>query len=216
MKPLVILIDSGVNTAHPHLKNHPPIQKIGLVGHDGRLLLGQEEPDRLGHGTAAAAAILDLAPGISLGSLQVFLAEPRCPFEHILTALHQALALKPRLINLSLGTSDRSWTRALRARLQVCRKKEIRLVAPATFAGRPSLPGALKESLGALPDPNLPREAPRPVKAGDESLWFASPFPRSLPGLPPSANLKGASMAAANLTGFLAARLQPPRTGGQA
>jgi hypothetical protein len=59
---------------------------------------------------------------------------------------------------------------------------------------------------GVLVDDSLARNEPQQRSHGDQKVWFASPHPRDLPGLPTAANLAGVSLAAANLTGYLASR----------
>ena len=202
----VVLIDSGVNASHPHVRELGEVHTPFAVDAEGVLVMDEEQRDTLGHGTAAAAAILDIAPGTELHSIQVFRDHPVCPFEVVVEALERALDLEPELINLSLGTTRQEWRGELEAPLSRARSAGVTIISPAAHGGLPSLPGSLPGVTGVLMDAGLDRDAPELRPSGSTELWYASPHPRDLPNLPRTANLAGVSMAAANLTGFLASR----------
>jgi subtilisin family serine protease len=202
----IALIDSGVNLAHPHVRESGEIVPGPTIGADGRFDLDAPHTDRIGHGTAAAAAILDLAPGSTVYSIRVFAERPECPFERVLAALRHALEWQPRFVNLSLGTTEARWTEALLEIARDAARDSVEIVSPAAYGGLPSRPGCLEGFTGVLMDARLSREGPERRDSGGRSFWYASPYPRDLPGLPRSANLSGPSMAAANLTGYLARR----------
>jgi hypothetical protein len=203
MTARVVLIDSGVSREHPHLRDGSV--QLGPVFTDGAHV---EDPtqhrDRLGHGTCAAAAVLDLAPATELVSLKVFDEEPRCPLPRLLAALDYALTLEPApgWILLPLGLRDRDAKQSFEQRLERAHARGIAVVAPLLADGLPSFPGSLAGAVGVMVDGSLPRESPE-VRDG---AWFASPYPRDLPGLSRERNLQGASFAAANLVGVLAGR----------
>lgn len=204
MTSRVALIDSGVNLLHPHVRGAGDVVPGPTIGEGGAIERDAPHEDVLGHGTAAAAAILDLAPGTTLYSIRVFTDRAECPFDRVVAALRLALAWKPRLVNLSLGTPDERWRDELLAVAAEAERLGISIVSPATHGSLPSLPGSLAGYVGVLMDARLPRERPERREIGGRSWWFASPYPRDLPNLPRSANLAGVSMAAANLTGWLA------------
>src|SRR6185436_13290106 len=102
---------------------------------------------------------------------------------------------------LSLGTTDERWRRDLERLGAAFRSRGITVVSPAVQQGLPSLPGCLADYAGVMVDARLAREAPELRPDGARSLWFASPYPRDLPGLPRGHNLSGISLAAANVTG---------------
>ena len=64
----VVLIDSGVNVTHPHIRELGEVYAAYAVDASGELTEGLEQQDTLGHGTAAAAAILTLTAGARGGS----------------------------------------------------------------------------------------------------------------------------------------------------
>lgn len=205
----IVLVDSGVHAEHPHVKEHGRVVACSTFrGPDehGRVTRDDDAiaTDALGHGTAAAAAILDLARGAELVSLRVFEREPACPFERVLAALRYALELDARFVNLSLGTTEERWRGELLDLGRAFAARGTVVVSPAAERGLPMLPGALAPYTGVLVDARLPRETPELRASGARSYWFASPYPRDLPGLARARNLAGVSMATANVTGFLA------------
>ena len=208
MSARIALIDSGVNRGHSHLRGAAAIVAGPIVGEDGTWREGEEQVDTLGHGTAAAAAILHLAPGSELYSIQIFDGRPACPFELVLAALEHAIERRPRpdLVNLSLGTPRADWNEQLAELVSAAAARGVELVAPAAFDGLPCYPGCLPGVSGVLMDARLPRERPELREEPGHRFWYASPYPRDLPGLPRGANLAGVSMATANLTGYLASR----------
>ena len=206
MSVRVVLIDSGVNVTHPHIRELGEVHAAYAVDGSGVLVQGAEQADALGHGTAAAAAILDLAPGTELHSIQVFRDQPVCPFEVVIQALERAIDLEPQLINLSLGTTQQAWRAELEAPIARAVGAGVTILSPAAHGGLPSLPGCLVGVTGVLMDAGLERNAPELRESGSTELWYASPHPRELPNLPQTANLAGVSMACANLTGHLASQ----------
>jgi hypothetical protein len=61
----------------------------------------------------------------------------------------------------------------------------------------------LTANIGVIPDPDCPRDA-FGYHAG---AFYASPYPRPIPGVPIADNLHGASLAVANMTGLVARAL---------
>lgn len=197
----VALIDSGIHARHPHLAGARVV--AGPTWRRGRA--SAEEPlDLHGHGTAIAAAIHELAPQAELYVLRVFPEELRASFTDVLLALEHALGCGARLVNLSLGTTDERWRPALEALGGRAAAAGIQVVSPRSLGGTASLPGSLPGFVGVEADARLERAHPEQRLVGAERIWFASPYPRDLPGLARERNLQGASFAAANLCGFLA------------
>ncbi|MEC9476139.1 MAG: S8 family serine peptidase [Planctomycetota bacterium] len=206
MTRTIALLDSGVNESHPHILGHGEVIHGPVLDGCGEWIDDPEPGDQLGHGTCAAAAILDLAPGSTIYSLKIFRHEPSCPFEELLIALDHAISQEVDWINLSLGTTRPSRASDLESMLARANAQGISVVAPAAIGELACFPGALPGCQGVLVDESLERSLPQQRAHGDQQFWFASPCPRDLPGLPPAANLSGVSLAAANLTGYLASR----------
>ena len=99
------------------------------------------------------------------------------------------------IVNLSLGTENpahrESFVRALGDDL---------LVVSAGSA----LPGSLPGVIGVAPDADCPRDAFR----YHDGMFYASPYPRPIPGVPVESNLHGTSFAVANMTGLVARALK--------
>src|SRR5262245_1172425 len=98
----VAVIDSGVNPSHPHVS--------GVVG--GVEISSQGETpdymDRLGHGTAVAAAIAEKAPEAQLYAVKVFNRTLSTTADRILRAIDWAIEHRIDIVNLSLGTCNPS------------------------------------------------------------------------------------------------------------
>lgn len=171
----VAVIDSGIHGTHPHISS--VYKTIG------------DATDRLGHGTAVAAAILEKAPGIELVVIRVFERELTTSAAVLADAMKCAVAEGCQLINLSLGSTNEE--------LQLPQGGLV--VAPADW-----YPGCLPGAIGVQLDWNCPRDELR-VQDG---VFYASPLPRPIPGIPPEKNFSGISFAVANTTGFLARLLE--------
>ena len=73
------------------------------------------------------------------------------------------------------------------------------LISPAT-----ALPGSLPGVIAVDIDFNCPRDQFREERSSRGVIFFASGYPRPIPGVPPGRNLNGISFAVANMTGFAA------------
>ena len=199
----VALIDSGIDPRHPDVRGRGQVLPGAVFGPGGRSEGGGDR-DLLGHGTAVAAAILDLAPGIELLPLRVFESDDRCDFACVVAALAAALEHAPAVVNLSLGTTSVEFRAPLLALIARAQERGIRIVAPATLGGLACDPGALPGVDAVLVDPNVPRALPvRRTHAG-RSYWYASPQPATGSGRYPGLRLRGESLAAGYVTGLLA------------
>ena len=72
--------------------------------------------------------------------------------------------------------------------------------APLIVSAAGLLPGTLPGVIAVAADESCPRDEYR----YRDGIFYASPYPRSIPGVPVERNLHGASFAVANITGFLA------------
>jgi hypothetical protein len=172
----VAVIDSGVNTSHPH---------IARV--DGGF--PEDFSDRLGHGTAVMAAIQEKAPDAEYFAVRVFGGALRTNIDSLVRAVEWCVETNIDVINLSLGTTNLEHA----ARFEPFLKKAIIVAAAGAF------PGDLDGVVGVALDPDCPRDEYR----YDGKIFHASGFPRPVPGVPPERNLNGVSFAVANMTGFV-------------
>ena len=202
----VAVIDSGVHLANPHIGDRP-VSGV-RIGGDGEI--DTDIVDRIGHGTAVTAAILEKAPGIELVVVRVF--------DRTLTTTAEALARGivwsaengARLINLSLGTSNPGRAARLGAAVEQAVAAGVIVVSARESAGVRWLPGSLPNVAGVTLDEACDRN--ELIATHDSSLgtveFAASGFPRPIPGVPAERNLSGISFAVANVTGFLSRLLE--------
>jgi hypothetical protein len=186
----VAVIDSGVHSSHPH---------IGRVDGGVTITESAEESsytDLLGHGTAVMAAIQEKAPDAEYFAVRVFQSELRTSINVLLRAVEWCITHRMDVINLSLGTANPAhadrFTRLLR--------KAGLVVSALEVNGAPSFPGTLPGVIGVGVDWDLPRDL---YTCRNETEFYASGYPRPIPGVPRERNLNGISFAVANMTGFV-------------
>lgn len=202
----VAVVDSGIHAGHPHIGN--------LAGGVGIDLAGVGHPDfvdRLGHGTAVAAAIHEKAPDAVLLAVKVFDRSLSSSAAALVAAIDWAVGRRVQLVNLSLGTTDPAHEPALAGAVARASAAGVLIVAAVDPEGPRWLPGSLQ---GVVPV-RLDWECPRDElgAAEDGAGWFlkASGYPREIPGVPRERNLKGLSFAVANATGLIAGFLEGRR-----
>jgi subtilisin family serine protease len=175
----IAVIDSGVNPSHPH------ISRIDGGFPDDFL-------DRLGHGTAVMAAIQEQAPDAEYFAVRVFDRELRTNIDSLIAALEWCIDHEMDIVNLSLGTSKHA------ERFAPFVSRVTVVSAAGMFPG--DLPGVIR----VAPDPDIARDQYRV----EGETFFASGYPRPMPGVPQERNLSGVSFAVANMTGFVARACQ--------
>lgn len=159
---------------------HPHVG--GIAG--GIAIAGDDLVDRLGHGTAVAGAIREKVPAAEIYAVKVFDRRLSTSLETIFRALEWCVENKMEVINMSIGV-----------------RKEV-----GQAAGLPlvvTVPGVLADAIEVRADETCPRD----VYYYRDGIFYASPHPRPIPGVPPERNLNGASFAVANMTGFVARAL---------
>ncbi|HLK66554.1 MAG TPA: S8 family serine peptidase [Bryobacteraceae bacterium] len=197
------IIDSGIHVGHPHV---PSISGGIAISRDG--LIGTDFIDRIGHGTAVAAAIREKAPTAEIFAVKIFHDRLATRLGPLVRAIEWCVENGMDFINLSLGTTNPAHESALRGAIELVRAAAITLVSAYEEAGTRWLPGSLAGVTPAALDWDCPREQVRISQLPDgRMLYRASGYPRPIPGLPLERNLKGISFAVANVTGSLAAGL---------
>ena len=196
------VVDSGVNVPHPHL---PSVR--GGVGLDFEGREVEDDVDRLGHGTAVAAAIHEKCPGTEIWAIKVFDHELATTVRALARAIDWASERGIRLVNLSLGTPNEFRESELAPALERAVERGTIVVSAFEHGGRRWYPGCMRGALGVVMDPDQPREVVSVVEIEGEPLLSASPYPRPIPGVPLEKNFHGISFAVANATGVLARTL---------
>lgn len=165
--------------------------------------------DRIGHGTAVAAAIRDKAPDAQLLAVRVFDRSLSTTADVLAHAIRWAADHGAQLINLSLGTPNEERRALLDAALLYATQRGALVVAAASSDIGPMFPGALAGAVGVRLDESCARDELGVDADGGRVLTLsASGYPRPIPGVPPERNLFGSSFAVANATGFLAHYLE--------
>jgi subtilisin family serine protease len=200
----VAVIDSGVEARHPHVES---IAGGVGIGEDGSF--SSDFVDRLGHGTAVAAAIREKAPGASLYAVRVFGASLTASITTLLAAIDWAVTSRMHIVNLSLGTSEVQHEPALRAAVDRATAAGVLIVAARDDEGIRCFPGSLPGVISVRADANCPRDDFRVDREYNAVVFRASPFARPISPIPQAGSRDGISFAVANMTGFLAGRLEP-------
>ena len=200
----VAVIDSGVNSGHPHVAGVAGGIRIDLSG-----AFDDDFVDRLGHGTAVFAAIQEKAPGAAIFAVRVFEDRLRTSSRALVAAIDWAAANGIRVVNLSLGTLREEHAEALAGAVGRLAEAGGVVVAAAEDDGQRWWPGSLPLAVGVVADADCPRKCIEVRKgAGGDVVVAASPYPRPIPGVPVEMNLRGISFAVANVTGVLARVLE--------
>ncbi len=201
----IAVIDSGVHATHPHVGG-----VFGGLGIDDAGQVHDDYVDRLGHGTAVTAVIREKAPGAEILAIKVFDRELAATGPALVSACERALDQGAHIINLSLGTTNADHEDVLeRVVLRAVASGTI-VVAAGEQDGVRWLPGSIRGVWPVLLDWSVPRDECRvTMRLGSAPVFYASGFPRPIPGVPPEKNLKGLSFAVANVTGLIAATMSP-------
>lgn len=198
----IAVVDSGVNVPHPHLPAVSGGIAIDLEGNESGDFV-----DRLGHGTAAAAAIYEKAPDAEIHAIKVFDTELATTVATLVRAIDWASARGIRLVNLSLGTPNDFREAELAPAVERAVEAGTIIVSAHEHDGRLWYPGSMPGVVGVVMEPDHPRETVSQVEIEGHQVLRASGFPRPIPGVPPDRNFNGISFAVANASGVLAALL---------
>jgi subtilisin family serine protease len=195
----VAIIDSGVYAAHPHVQGVE--QGVAILSDGSR---DEDFVDRLGHGTAVAAAIREKAPGAALVAIKVFWRVLSTSVSALVAGIDEATERGAAIINLSLGTRNPANRPALEAAVARATDRGACVVAAGADEGVSWLPGLIDGVIPVALDWNCPRDEYRITSAGGRLSAAASGYPRDIPSVPRERNYKGISFAVANVSGFLA------------
>ena len=194
----IAVIDSGVHAAHPHIGG-----VAGGVAIDESGREHDDYVDRLGHGTAVAAAIKEKAPDAEIYAVRVFDRALSTSVATLVRAIDWAARSGIHVANLSLGTSRPEHEPVLREAVARGRAAGLIIVSARDDEGVRWLPGCLPGVVPVQLDWSCPRDAFRSATIDGATVFRASGFPRPIPGVAPDRNLHGISFAVANMTGFV-------------
>jgi subtilisin family serine protease len=190
------IVDSGINPRDRQVGS--VAGGIGIRFRDGAVAMDDDWQDALGHGTAVAATIRELAPRASLYSIRVFHRALEAHVEALLYAIEWAARERLDLLNLSLGCDSFEREGEFREASARAREAGVVLVSAAD-----ALPGALPGSFPVRSDPELEEDHLR----FEDGVYYAAPWARRRGELPREKNLHGTSFAVARVTGLTAASL---------
>jgi subtilisin family serine protease len=199
----VAVIDSGVHADHPHVGG----VLGGVAIHDDGTL-DDDFVDRLGHGTAVAAAIREKAPAVEIVAIKVFWRHLTTSVAALVRAIDEARGRGAAIVNLSLGTPGDRHRSALESAVRRARAAGVLVVSAIGDDGVRWLPGDLEGVIPVQLDWACARDTYRIVVEHGRSIIAASGYPREIPGVPRERNLKGVSFAVANASAFVARALE--------
>mgnify|MGYP006088990453 CR=1 FL=1 len=203
----VAVIDSGVSLPHPHIGT---IAAGVTIRPDGSTT--PDYFDRLGHGTAVAAAIQERAPRAELLVVKVFDWELSASVETLVSAIAWAASQHVDLTNLSLGTRQPDQANRLQKATSDAMRSGTLVVAARGPDGVDYLPGSLDGVVPVELDWDCPRLAVSVDDGRDgRPRCRASGYPRPAPDEDVENELRGLSLAVANVTGLLAQHLPADR-----
>jgi len=198
----VAVLDSGIHADHPHLADAVILPGKSFATES------DDAVDRVGHGTAVAAAIHEKAADARLIPVKLFHRHLTTNAEALAQAIEWAAAAGANVINLSLGTANAAHRPRLLEAIRVATKEGALVVAPRETEGATLLPGSLEGVLGVLGDTQCERDE---IELRGEARGLtarASIYPRPIPEIPRERNLSGISFAVANVSGFVARALE--------
>ncbi len=196
----IAIVDSGVARTHPHVGTI--LSGVSLIGDDP-----DDWADRIGHGTAVAAAVQEKAPDAELIAVRVLDRSLATSARVLARAIQWAVDAGVHLVNLSLGTTNATHTALFEEVLRHASNHGVLVVSAARHLETPWYPGDLPGAIGVIADADVPRDGLRVRRHAVDTLFEASPFPRPIEGIPVERNLSGVSFAVANVTGLLALAL---------
>lgn len=199
----VAIIDSGVHASHPHVGHVE-----GGIAIDGEGRQHADFIDRLGHGTAVAAAIREKAPDAELFAVKVFDRALSTSIASLVDGIDWAAGNGMHVVNLSLGTPRREHEAALAGAVARAAAANMLVVAARRDADQTWLPGSLAGVFPVEADWTLPRDRYHSAVVDGVTVFYASGFAREIPGVPPERNLHGISLAVANMTGLVARAIE--------
>ena len=199
------VIDTGVAAEHPALAGHVRAQHDVVTDRLGTRCVAVATPtDSVGHGTACAGIILQLAPEAEIYSIKVIGAEARGTSEQLAVGLSFALDAGYDILNMSLGTTDDRLSCRLGALADRAFYENRIIVAAANNQGRVAFPAnfssVLSVNMEGFEDPEAVRyDWGRVIELSARGIYVEAPSPGGGTQL-----YTGTSFACPHVTGLLA------------
>jgi len=207
-KPLIGIIDTGINPWHSHVRGEVGGCRIYL-NDDHEICEDNDFFDPVGHGTAVAGILRKALPTAEFFAVRVFENELTTYPSLVARGILRAASVGCDVINLSLALPPGIGAEQIADACVAAQQAGCILVA----AGHPEQPGLLPACLpgvlGVISDDSLEDDQIE-MHAGDPYSCRARGLPRKLDTIPPMANLWGHSLACARVTAHVAQTLSKP------
>jgi subtilisin family serine protease len=200
----VALLDTGVDGGHPALAGRIRGQIDVVTDRAGSRCVRADPKDPVGHGTACAGIILQLAPEAEVTSVRVIGAEARGTGEQLVAGLGFALREGFDIINMSLGTTDGRISARLSALADQAFYQGQIIVAAANNQGQVAFPAhfssVLSVSMEGFEDPETLRyDWGKVIEVAARGVSVEAPAPGGSTQL-----FTGTSFACPHVSGLLA------------
>jgi len=201
-KPLIGIVDTGINPWHSHVRGEVRGCRI-FIDAGGQICEDDDFSDPVGHGTAVAGVLRQALPQAEIFAVRVFENTLTTYPSLVARGILRAAAEGCDVINLSLALPPGSGAKLISGACAAALQAGSVLVA----AGDPRRPGLLPASLpgvyGVISDNELADDTIE-MQGGEPYPCRARGLPRMLENVSPNANLWGHSLACARVAAHLA------------
>ncbi len=200
----VAVLDSGVDGKHPVFASQLRAQFDVVTDRMGSRCVKAQPTDGIGHGTACAGIVLQLAPEAEIYSVKVIGSDSRGTADQLVAGLTFALDQGYDVINMSLGTTDARITARLGALTDRAFYEGRIIVAAANNQGRTAYPAqfssVLSVNMEGFDDATVVRyDYGGPIELSARGVYVEAPAPGGGSQL-----FTGTSFACPHVTGLLA------------
>ena len=200
----VAVLDSGVDGRHPAFANQLREQFDVVTDRMGTRCVKAPPTDAIGHGTACAGIVLQLAPEAEITSVKVIGSNSSGSADQLVAGLTFALDQGYDVINMSLGTTDARITARLGALTDRAFYEGRIIVAAANNQGRTAYPAQFSSVLSVNMEGfeealGLRYDWGRPIELSARGIYVEAPAPGGGTQL-----FTGTSFACPHVTGMLA------------
>jgi subtilisin family serine protease len=174
------VLDSGVDGSHPAFAERVRQQYDVVSDYSSARCVPARTTDSIGHGTACAGIILQLAPQAELYSIKVIGKDSKGTADQLVAALAFALDQGYDVINMSLGTTDERIWRRLGALADRAFYEGRIIVAAANNFGQVAYPAhfssVLAVGMEGFDSPETLRyELGNPIELGARGIYVEAP-----------------------------------------